>query len=94
MKKSSYENFSKNELILRDYLAIDRTILANERTILAYIRTALALAAAGATIIYFSADSLIKLLGGILIFLGFGILVIGIQRYMKMKKSINKIKRI
>ena len=34
-----YEGFAKSDLILRDQLAIDRTLLANERTVLAYIRT-------------------------------------------------------
>ena len=94
MKKSPYENFPKEELILRDHLAIDRTVLANERTILAYVRTSLALIAAGATLIYFSADLLIKMLGGILIVSGAGILLVGILKYKKMKESIDKVKRI
>lgn len=94
MKKSPYEDFSKNELILRDHLAIDRTILANERTFLAYIRTSLAIAAAGATLIYFSAETTVKLLGGILIFFSIGAIVIGTIRYIRIGKSINKIKRV
>ena len=94
MKKSTYENFSKKELILRDHLAIDRTILANERTILAYVRTSLAIAAAGATLIYFSGHIIVELLGGVLIFFALGVLVVGLLRYKKMQKSINKIRRI
>lgn len=43
-----YEIFAQTELILRDQLAIDRTILANERTFLAYCRTSLALIITGA----------------------------------------------
>ncbi|MFO7655175.1 MAG: DUF202 domain-containing protein, partial [Candidatus Krumholzibacteriia bacterium] len=35
------ENFTENELIVRDYLARQRTHLANDRTLLSYIRTAL-----------------------------------------------------
>lgn len=42
-----YTGLSPAELILRDRLAIDRTVLANERTLLAYIRTAVALLIAG-----------------------------------------------
>ena len=38
-----YGSVPPRELILRDRLAIDRTVLANERTLLAYIRTALTL---------------------------------------------------
>ena len=37
------EQFTAEELILRDHLALDRTRLANERTLLAYLRTALML---------------------------------------------------
>jgi putative membrane protein len=33
-----YDRFKNNELILRDELAVDRTLLANERTLLAYLR--------------------------------------------------------
>ena len=40
-------------MILRDYLAVDRTHLANERTFLAYIRTCLGLFATGAALINF-----------------------------------------
>ncbi len=92
--KDEYEKFSKEELILRDHLAIDRTILANERTILAYVRTSLAIIAAGATLIYFSDETIIKLLGGVLIVLGIVVLFAGTLRYRKMGKSISKIKRI
>ena len=40
-------------MILRDYLAADRTYLANERTLLAYIRTCVGLFATGAALIHF-----------------------------------------
>jgi len=43
MKDEPYSAFSRKELILRDHLAVQRTVLANERTLLAYIRTALTL---------------------------------------------------
>ena len=42
----------KEQLILRDRLAIDRTILANERTLLAYVRTALTLFLVGMSFIH------------------------------------------
>jgi putative membrane protein len=44
---------AEKQLILRDRLALDRTILANERTILAYFRTTLAVTAAGVGLIHF-----------------------------------------
>lgn len=51
--KNPYKNFTTKELILRDHLAIDRTVLSNETTLFSYIRTSLALIAAGATLIHF-----------------------------------------
>ena len=42
-----YDDVNKDEMITRDYLALDRTELANSRTLLAYIRTAIAVFAAG-----------------------------------------------
>ncbi len=89
---SPYSKFLKDELILRDQLAIDRTILANERTILAYARTSLAIIAVGATLIHFFSDNLIKLFGLFLILFGIAIFIAGFMRYKKMKKSIEEIK--
>lgn len=48
-----YEKFLSRDFILRDWLAVDRTILANERTLLSYTRTALTLILAGLTFIRF-----------------------------------------
>lgn len=91
--KNPYSNFSNDELILRDHLAIDRTVLSNERTILSYIRTALAIMAAGATLIHFFNEYIIKAIGVTLLILGLIIVAIGIYRYKNMKDSIDKIKR-
>ena len=44
MSENVYSKFSDDDLILRDELAIDRTLLANERTLLAYLRSGVALA--------------------------------------------------
>ena len=51
---SPYSRFEVAELILRDELAIDRTLLANERTLLSYLRSGIALFIAGISIIHFS----------------------------------------
>ena len=86
-----HEQFTAEELILRDHLALDRTRLANERTLLAYLRTALMLIVAGAT-----AE---KVMGGsptIVVtgwsFIGFGGLVaaFGVWRFLAMQREINK----
>jgi inner membrane protein YidH len=54
MKKSPYSRFECNDLILRDELAVDRTLLANERTLMTYLRFGVALLIAGVSIIQFS----------------------------------------
>ena len=48
-----YARFKEQDLILRDYLAADRTALANETTFLAYLRTVLALVAGGVSLVHF-----------------------------------------
>lgn len=48
----SYAPVMKEDLILRNRLAIDRTVLANERTLLAYVRTALTLFLVGMSFIH------------------------------------------
>lgn len=86
-----YESFAEEELILRDKLALDRTILANERTFLSYIRTMLAVMAVGATIIHFSDDQGIKSIGVITIMIGIAILLVGIKRTLSMSEKIKKV---
>ena len=93
INKNPYTNFLKEELILRDHLAIDRTVLSNESTLLAYIRTSLAVIAAGATLIHFFDEIFIKLFGAICVIAGTIILVLGYLRYRKMNKLIKEIKR-
>ena len=51
VKKEAVYNFKKEEMILRDFLAADRTLLANERTLLAYIRTGISLLAIAISLI-------------------------------------------
>lgn len=78
----------KEKLILRDYLAIDRTILANERTFLAYVRTALTLFVAGVSLVQFFNITLIQVIGWSLIPLGAITLIIGLTKNRKMKNKI------
>jgi len=83
-------NTSKEELIIRNHLAGDRTHLANERTLLAYWRTALAFAILGPVIIRFSPTTFVEVLGNIFLVFGVGLVIHGTLRYYKMKKRINK----
>jgi putative membrane protein len=72
-------------MILRDHLAIDRTILANERTFLAYVRTALALIVAGVSFVKLFDAIPIQVLGWFFIPAGVATLVVGVRRYQRMR---------
>jgi uncharacterized membrane protein YidH (DUF202 family) len=37
MKSEPYAQSKNDELVRRDYVAVDRTVLANERTLLSYV---------------------------------------------------------
>jgi len=88
MFENPYERFKKSNLILRDELAIDRTVLANERTLLAYIRTSLTLIIAGLTFLHFIPAGFLHIAG--LIFFPLGILtgLYGVIRFVWMKRMI------
>jgi putative membrane protein len=83
MTPSPYERFKTDDLVLRDELAIDRTILANERTLLAYIRTALAFAITGAGAIKFLESPGSRLLGWGLVILALGVVAFGVLRFRR-----------
>ena len=87
-----YEKFS-GRMILRDVLAADRTQLANERTLLAYMRTALTLFIAGVSFIQFFGHQAIVITGWIFIPIGIAVAVIGLRRYYRMKKPIDRLKQ-
>ena len=74
---------TENELILRDYLAIDRTVLANERTLLAYVRTCLGFFAAGIALIDYIENGALIVLGYIFIVASILILTFGLYRFIK-----------
>ncbi len=57
MASFPYGRFPSEELTLRDYLALGRTVPANERTFLSYVRTALAFAGEGVALIHFVESS-------------------------------------
>jgi len=70
----------KEEMILRDYLAADRTMLAVDRTFLAYIRTALTLLVAGISFIKFFNSFFVQALGWALIPFGIITFIMGLER--------------
>lgn len=88
MAANTYERFGQSELILRDELAIDRTLLANERTFLAYLRSAVALLITGLSIIHFSDTLWFFILGLACVPGSVLVLLVGLSRFQKMKHSI------
>lgn len=72
-----------------DDLALVRTDLANERTLLAYLRTSLMVFGTGATLIKFFADSdwLLRT-GWSLVIAGLFVGVLGVIRFMLMRKRL------
>lgn len=94
MPKPKIENFYKefnDSMIIRDYLALDRTILANRRTLLSYVRTFIGLFAGGIGLVELQDNVIIIIIGYISMAISIPILVIGIIEYIKVKKSLSSI---
>lgn len=82
---------SDNEtLITRDWLAIERTKLANERTFLAYFRTFIVFLGTGLTVLKIEFFSNLKAFGILLLCISPIILIVGIIRLFKVKRTIKK----
>ncbi len=78
------------ELIVRDYLARQRTSLANERTLLSYIRTALYFLVSGTAL--FEVNNLyhVRQFGYLAFGLSFALLGIGIYNFLRIRKKLKK----
>jgi putative membrane protein len=83
---SKFQN--QDEIILRDYLALERTKLANERTLLSYIRSSLYLLLGGIAIIQLEGFESIKFIGYISLGLTIILVVVGIYRFQKLNKQL------
>jgi putative membrane protein len=93
MTENPYERFQCKELILRDELAIDRTILANERTILAYFRSALTLIIVGVTFLHFFERGVLHYFGIVFVPFGLAVGIFGFLRYRKMNRAIRMVRK-
>ncbi len=84
--------FRKDEVILRDMLAMDRTILANERTVLAWLRTSMSMVLGGVSFIEFLDVRALYYVGWVLIYSGLFIFVFGVVRYVILRKQLYSMK--
>ncbi|MEN6455227.1 MAG: DUF202 domain-containing protein [Prolixibacteraceae bacterium] len=87
--KTFYHFENKEEIILRDYLAIERTRLANERTLLSYTRTSLYLLLGAIAFLRLEGLDKIKWLAYPSFILSILSLVIGIIKYYRLKNRLN-----
>ncbi len=88
-----YSKFDNCELILRDELAIDRTILANERTLLSYLRSGVSLVIAGVSMMHFSQEGWFQTIGVACIPFGVITALFGLFRYRTINRSITVVRR-
>ncbi len=79
------------EVILRDYLAIERTRLANERTLLSYIKSSLYLLLGGITVLQLKLYPDLEYLGITALVFSAIFLIIGIYRFTVLKKSLKRL---
>ena len=78
----------KENIILRDFLALERTKLANERTFLAYIRASLYLLLGGITFLQLDSFAGIKWIGYLSLFFSLLFIIIGIIRFFHLQKRL------
>lgn len=84
-----YQN--REEIILRDHLAMERTKLANERTLLSYIRSSLYLMVGGLAILGMKDFEEIRYVGYFSLVLSVIILIIGVTRFVQLKGHLKRL---
>lgn len=79
---------NQEHIILRDFLALERTKLANERTLLSYIRASLYLLLGGIALLKLEDFQQIKFLGYASLTLTVVLLIVGVYRYNKLSNKL------
>jgi putative membrane protein len=94
MSEDTYLPYEKDheQMILRDYLAVDRTMMANETSFMSYVRTSLTMIAAGATMIKFFSEPTMQALGWAFIVIGGWIAIHGYQRFRQVDEILHRVK--
>lgn len=84
----TYYDKEFDEMIMRDFLALDRTRLANERTFLAYLRTFVGLFAAGVGLVKFVDSPVYVVIGYIFVAISPFIVAIGVARFLHTRRRL------
>ncbi|MCH7400500.1 YidH family protein [Belliella kenyensis] len=84
------EKLPEEQMIVRDYLARQRTTLANDRTLLSYIRTSLYFLVSGTALMEVNVLSHISDLGYLAFALSIGLMGLGFFNYFKVKKKLKR----
>lgn len=79
------------KVILRDYLAIERTRLANERTLLSYIRSSLYLLLGAIAFFQLNEVADFRLLALLALIFSLIFFIIGVYRFVLLKKSLKRL---
>lgn len=82
-----FEN--KEKIILRDFLAMERTSLANERTLFSYIRASLYMAIGGVAILEYEGFATFNWLSYVVFGLSLILIFIGVFRYRRLKNKLD-----
>ena len=87
-------NFTNDEkIILRDFLALQRTKLANERTLLSYTKFSLYLAGGGVALIKIDYLHPLRFIGYIALALSVLVLLVGMIRFFQLRRQLKQFYR-
>ena len=85
------KNFiNREQIILRDFLAMERTTLANERTLFSYIRSSIYLGITAMAFFNVEGLSDVKCLSFVSLAISIFLLIFGISRYYTLKRKLQK----
>lgn len=90
----AYADIDRSGMILRDFLAVDRTILSNQNTFLAYIRTALTFFVGGLTFIKFFDQPIIETVGWMFLPIGVLTFIVGLLRYNRLRGALAQTRKV
>ena len=90
MLRTDQDFTHKDELILRDHLALVRTRLANETTLLSYIRSSLYLLIGGLALLRVEGYGDLRWAGYISLLLSTAFIIIGLYRYYTLRMQLNR----